>query len=320
MKAYTSQFKELFQSYIRFRKASDLWSEAYARNLLYFDRYCIKNFPDTKMLTQEIIDGWAIQRETETMPSRDKRIYVVLGLVKYCNSRNLTELTVPQVCRWEGRTYTPHAFTKEELTLFFQHCDKLEDFTDSRINSKRRCLTLPVFFRLLYSSGIRTTEARMLRRKDVCLDTGVLNIVNTKGQNQHFVVLHDSMLKVMRTYDVVMDRYIPQREYFFPSGRDRCYSTGWVSYNFRQIWYSFSKERATAYDLRHNYAIQNINAWRGLKTIDSHMQYLSRSMGHSDLESTNYYYSLVPAFSDLLHTAAEALFNEIVPEVAAYEE
>lgn len=43
-------------------------------------------------------------------------------------------------------------------------------------------------------------------------------------------------------------------------------------------------------------------------------------MGHSDLESTSYYYSLVPAFADLLKEAAEDAFNEIVPEVAGYEE
>jgi len=320
VKEYTSRFKDLFLSYIRFREASGVWSETYAKNLLYFDRYCSERFPDTTTLTQDIIDGWARQRETETIASRDKRIYVVLGLVKYCNSRKLAELTVPQASKWEGRTYIPHAFTNEEIILFFHRCDTLEAFTDSRKASRIRCLSLPVFFRLLYSSGIRTTEARMLRRRDVCLETGVLNIVNTKGRNQHFVVLHDSMLALMRKYDDVMEGYIPQREYFFPSGKDRCYTTSWVDYNFRQIWYSFSKESATAYDLRHHYAIQNINAWKGLATVDTHMQYLSRSMGHSDLESTGYYYSLVPAFSDLLKAASEDSFNEIVPEVVDYEQ
>jgi integrase len=320
MKEYSSQFKDLFQSYIRFREASGVWSEAYARNLRYFDRYCIERFPNATALTQEIIDGWAEKRGTETIASRDKRIYVVSGLVKYCNSRKLAELAVPQASKWEGRTYIPHAFTKEEMILFFQRCDTLEAFTDSRKTSRIRCLTIPVFFRLLYSSGIRTTEARMLRRKDVCMEGGVLNVVNTKGLNQHFVVMHDSMLELMRKYDYVMEGYIPQREYFFPSGRDTYYTTSWVDYNFRQIWYSFSKESATAYDLRHNYAIQNINAWKGLTAVDIHMQYLSRSMGHSDLESTSYYYSLVPAFSDLLKEASEDAFNEIVPEVVGYEE
>ncbi len=317
---YHSQFKELFQSFIRTREASGVWSEAYARNLRYFDRYCIENHSNTTNLTQEIIDRWTEKRATETIASRDKRVYVVLGLVKFCNSRSLADLSVPQTSKWEGRTYIPHAFTKKELAHFFQRCDTLEAFTDSRKTSRMRNLTVPVFFRLLYSSGIRTTEARMLRRRDVSLENGVLNIVNTKGKNQHFVVLHDSMLELMRKYDCVMDGYVPRREYFFSNNRNRHYSTCWVDYNFRQVWYSFSKESANPYDLRHNYAIQNINSLKEHSSIDSSMQYLSRSMGHSGLESTCYYYSLVPQFSKILRDASEESFNGVVPEVMDYEE
>lgn len=317
---YHSHFNNLFQSFIRFRDASGVWSESYGRNLKYFDRYCIEKHPNAINLTQQIIDGWAEKRTTETIASRDKRIYVVLDLVKYCNSRNLTDVLVPQVSKWEGRTYVPHAFTMEELALFFQRCDTLDAFTDSRMVTRIRNLTVPVFYRLLFSSGVRTTEARMLRRRDVCLENGVLNIVNTKGKNQHFVVLHDSMLELMRKYDCIMEGYNPEREYFFSRNRNGYYSTCWVDYNFRQIWYSFSKESAAPYDLRHNYATQNINSWRGFSCIESNMQYLSRSMGHCDLDSTYYYYSLVPQFSEMLKEASEDSFNEIVPKVVEYEE
>ena len=39
---------------------------------------------------------------------------------------------------------------------------------------------VPVFFRLLYSTGMRTTEARLLRVEDVDLQSGVINIRYTK--------------------------------------------------------------------------------------------------------------------------------------------
>jgi site-specific recombinase XerD len=319
MKEYSSRLGGLFGMFVKARMASHMWSDAYARNLRYFDRYCAEQYPDAIELTQEIVDGWKAKRSTETPASRDKRIYVVLDLVKYCNDHNLTDLEVPMTSKWEGRVYTPHAFTKKEFQAFFKKCDALDTYYDSRKAVRIRNLTIPVFFRLLYSSGIRTTEARLLKYCDVKLDTGVLNIVNTKGRNQHYVVMHDSMLDLMRKYDTAIKRYLPQRDYFFSNNHNNHFSTAWVDYNFRQIWYSITSEEATAYDIRHNYAIQNINNWIGSTDFNFKFQCLSHSMGHYDLESTKYYYSLVPAFADVLQETSEDSFNEIVPEVIDYE-
>jgi len=77
---------------------------------------------------------------------------------------------------------------------------------------------------------------------------------------------------------------------------------------------------AIAYDLRHNYAIQNINQWVGHGfDFDAKLLYLSKSMGHSTLESTRYYYSIVPAMSDIIEDLSGEDFDDIVPEVD-YEE
>lgn len=50
-----------------------------------------------------------------------------------------------------------------------------------------------MIYRLLYSSGIRTCEARLLRTENVNLEDGILNIINSKGPYQHYVALHESM-------------------------------------------------------------------------------------------------------------------------------
>lgn len=74
------------------------------------------------------------------------------------------------------------------------------------------------------------------------------------------------------------------------------------------------------YDFRHNYAIRNINKWicTGFE-FDDKLLYLSKSMGHRDIESTKYYYSLVPGLADILEDKTNADFEDIVPEVH-YEE
>ena len=90
---------------------------------------------------------------------------------------------------------------------------------------------------------------------------------------------------------------------------------------FQGIWDKVNDKHANPYDLRHNYAIRNINSWtdEGFGFSDKFL-YLSKSMGHKKLESTKYYYSLVPALADTLASHSQPGFDDIVPEVTRYEE
>lgn len=72
---------------------------------------------------------------------------------------------------------------------------------------------------------------------------------------------------------------------------------------------------ATAYALRHNYAIENINGWTDYGfNFNDKLLYLSKSMGHSVIESTKYYYSLVPRLADVLASHTDE--DETIPEVS----
>ena len=93
-----------------------------------------------------------------------------------------------------------------------------------------------------------------------------------------------------------------------------------LDYHFHKRWDKVSSAKAVPYDFRHNYAIENINSWidEGYDFNDKFL-YLSKSMGHTSLESTQYYYSLVPALAEVIRIRTEAGFNEICPEVPRYE-
>lgn len=49
--------------------------------------------------------------------------------------------------------------------------------------------------------------------------------------------------------------------------------------------------------------------------FNKRLLYLSKSMGHSNLESTKYYYSLVPRLADIIDANTCCDYNDIVPEV-----
>lgn len=308
-------------AFIRYRQASQRWNEAsYEVNLKLFDHYCHDNYPLAAPLTQEMVDGWCRQRDTEENNSCRSRIYVVASFIKFLSDRGMTDVNEPTIPHKEKRIYIPHAFTNEELTRFFAECDSIPLF-DNRKEVLMRKITLPVFFRLLYSSGIRTYEARHLGKANVDLEHGILDIAYSKGHDQHYIVLHDSMLAIMRDYDTSIKKICPDRTYFFPSIRHSYYSRGWLIKNFKLLWYKVNTAHATAYEFRHHYAVMNINRWIGQGFgFDDKLLYLSKSMGHTTIESTKYYYSIVPGFAQILEDLTADGFDWMIPEVPDDEE
>ncbi len=315
MSKFLSFLAPFMQVYVSCQKASEHWNESYEQNLLQFDRYCKKYFPETSLLSQKMVDGWCHKRDTETNNSCRSRIYVVASFIQYLRNRGKTDVMMPELPKKERRTYIPHFFTDTELMNFFRACDNLPSAPRTS-DQRSKKITIPVFFRLLYSSGIRTHEARMLRIEDVDLYHGILNIRYSKGHTQHYVVLHDSMLELLKIYDAAIREQRPQRTYFFPARRNTFHTRRWVQTNFRELWDKYNSSHATAYELRHHYAIENINRWtdEGFG-FDAKLLYLSKSMGHSTLESTKYYYSLVPEMANILQKKTGIDFERIVPKV-----
>jgi len=263
MNKFTSFLAPLIKAYISYRKASGHWNEeSYESNLLLFDRYCKKQYQEAVLLSQEMVDGWCRKRDTETNNSCRSRIYVVVSFIRYLRERGKTDVMEPDIPRKERRTYIPHYFTDVELKNFFHACDSLP-IVPRTSEQRSRKITIPVFFRLLYSSGIRTNEARMLKVEDVDLCRGIINIRYSKGHDQHYVVLHDSMLELLKIYDKSIRKQYTHRDYFFPARGNSFHTRAWVEKNFRKLWDKYNTSYATAYELRHHYAIENINRWTG---------------------------------------------------------
>jgi site-specific recombinase XerD len=309
-KSFLAPFISLF---ISFREASKRWNNNYTIFISLFDKYCYQNHQHDTELTQEMVDNYCRKRATEKNNSCRSRIFPVVTFVRFLRKRRLCSVKDPIIPKIERSSYIPHAFTEIEIKNFFAACDEIPVYYRGKEQKAFR-LTFPVFFRLLYSSGLRTTEARLLRREDVDLSSGVLNIRYTKGYNQHFVVLHDTMNDLMNRYNLAMDKLIHNRIYFFSTSQNSFFQAYKITEFFNELWYKYNSNRATAYELRHNYAVENINSWidEGF-SITSKLVHLSKSMGHSTLRSTTYYYHLVPRMADIL--ASNSDDDYILPEV-----
>lgn len=168
MSLYRSGFANYIEKFVAYRKASGSWNEtSYGLNIKLFDHYCADKFPNQE-LSQDMVDLWCKKRETETNRSCYTRTQVIRRFIDYLQKRNLTEVISATPPIPEKKKYIPHAFSNEELTRFFNECDNIVPYK-GRVASVLRKISLPVFFRVLHSSGIRTTEARYLQCEDVDL-------------------------------------------------------------------------------------------------------------------------------------------------------
>ena len=319
---FHSAMASQFEAFVLNRKAERRWSKVYDDNLHFFDNFCAKYYPGQDTLCEGMLE-WCKERPTEHGNSCKYRISAIIGFIRYANKEGWTSIAPPAIPNKKPCLYIPHSFTESELTEFFIECDKhalasrkYNNTLYTRINK----LELPVYFRLLYSTGMRTNEARHLKRGDVDYENGIIEINKTKGFDQHRVALHPSLVGMLKRYDRCMACIMPNRQMFFPNKIDEAHTPHWADHHFRQIWAKISKEPARPYDLRSHYAVVNITGWKGLGYgIHGKLLYLSRTMGHRSLSSTYWYFNLSPVLADKIKQCSEESFNSLLPKLDDYE-
>jgi len=154
-------FEEMLDNYLAYRTASRL-KEITASSLKTFFNTCRNNNPDALYLTRKMVDTWCEKRDTECPASRKARTNPIVSFINHAFEREWIDFSVQGVKNVTLTPYIPHNFNNEELTAFFKACDETGLNSMNRGDRLRR-LEVPVFFRLLYSSGLRPLEARLLR-------------------------------------------------------------------------------------------------------------------------------------------------------------
>ena len=180
-------------------------------------------------------------------------------------------------------------------------------------------IILSVIFRMIYCCGLRPVEARRLRREDVNLFDGTVNILESKGHKDRIVVLSEDMLELCRNYGQCVETIYPDRKYFFPSPSvrgDGMYSMEWIIPTFRRFLQAagisgYGEIQPRLYDLRHTFATHRLHQWvKEGKDVNACLAYLSEYMGHSNLESTAYYIHLLPTlYTDLPELHLDSSFE-----------
>ena len=123
------------------------------------------------------------KRPHENETTQCFRISYVRILCKYLHSNGYDAPCAFHPAPHVNKCFVPHIFTKDEIERLFSAVDCTKESSESPL----RHLVMPVLFRLLYTCGLRVSEALHLKVADVDLDAGVLAIYGAKGDKERLV-------------------------------------------------------------------------------------------------------------------------------------
>lgn len=293
------------------------------RILKNFDTFCLMNFPKENFLSAKIGKHWAVVSPTESADTFQNRMAPVRELARYIQRLGLEAYIIPKEvgpkCSHKKKK-PPHIFTDKELKLFFSAVDSLE------INKRcsLRHLALPVIFRMLYCCGLRPHEARIIETADINLNTGKLQIRESKGHKDRIVIMPQDLLEICQNYSILLQETCPESKYFFPSQLEHLNPYTGIGFAklFRKCWESagigtYGGDSPRPYSFRHTFATRRLYQWmKEDKDIESMIPYLSAYMGHERFSDTAYYIHLVPEIFTHMSQMDFASYEKLLPEVS----
>lgn len=286
-----------------------------------FDRFCNEQGLDSPCISQELLSLWERKRPHENETTQLVRISYVRQLCKYLHKNGYDVPGAFHPAPKKSQEFVPHIFTKYELERLFSAADA----TEATPASPLRHLVMPVLFRLIYTCGLRASEALHLKVSDVDLEQGMMTVYAAKGDKDRMVGISDSMLEYLRKF-----RSNPlvagfDSEYFFPAPDGGFYDTSTIYAYFRNYLFKAGiphrgrGKGPRVHDLRHSFAVHVLNKWSSKgKDMYTCLPILRVYLGHSRITATEKYLRLIPdaygeltrPFKDRFQNITEALENE----------
>lgn len=315
---YYGPFKTLIQDFIELKQAIGYKYFAEAGHLKRFDTFSLKQHPCASSLTKDIVLQWCSKKSYEQQANLCARASVIRQFAIHLNNLELDAYVLPKNYFRRGRKYTPYIYTQSELTRFFQETDKCHCCSQCPY----RHLIMPIFFRLLYSCGLRVSEARLLKMGDVDLDRGILTIRHSKKDKDRLVPMSNGLVKKCRAYTNQADPFAKKEDYYFPIIDNHPMTNGNIYKNFRKfLWRAGISHGGRGFgprihDFRHCFAVHCLKKWsiEG-KDLMVYLPVLRTYMGHDSFNETAYYLKLTADVFPQIILKLETKYPNLIPEL-----
>ena len=154
-------FTNIVKDFIFYKRACGLKYEDSSEYVLRQICHQLNRYPvDHPVLTQEMIFKTIEKRPNESYATQARRITYIRELSKYMGDKGYSAYVYPEKSiQTEENTFIPYIFTDIEIRDIFQVVDSLP----KRRRYPYYHIVYPVLIRLLYSCGLRVSEALMLK-------------------------------------------------------------------------------------------------------------------------------------------------------------
>jgi len=315
---YYGPFKTLLQDFIELKQAIGYKYFAEAEHLKRFDTFTHQQHRCASILTKEIVMQWCTKTSYEQQANLCARASVIRQFAMHINNLNHNAYVIPKNYFKHGRKYIPYIYTQSELIRFFQETDNCHYCS----LCPYRHLIMPVFFRLLYSCGLRVSEARLLKVDDVDLEQGILTIWHSKNDNSRLVPVSDSLVQRCRAYSNQVHPYAEGDDYYFPIINNRPITNGNIYKNFRKfLWRAGISHGGRGFgprihDFRHCFAVHCLKKWSAEgKDLMVYLPILRTYLGHDSFNETAYYLKLTADVFPQITLKLETKYPYLIPEL-----
>ena len=259
---YNSIFQQEIRDLIELKRALGFSYEAEAGSLRRIDTFLCRNALSEKYITKELCDLWCKKRTYETVTNQASRISTMRVFCRYLNDIGIPAYIPSKGITKKRTRYDAHIYTDEELQNFFDAVDKGRSVPDS---CPYRSDVMPVFFRILYTSGMRVSELRLARIRDVNLEKGYIHVLEAKNHKERLIPIHPLLMLRCRELKEKIHATSPDDEYFFMILPGKPMTLGNVYKNFRryleQAGISHTGKGPRIHDFRHTYCVNLLRKW-----------------------------------------------------------
>jgi integrase/recombinase XerD len=316
---YYGPFKLYLQEFIELKQSLGYKYLSEAKHLKRFDTFTIENYRSSNYLTKEIVLDWCTKKSYEKQENLCARASIIRQFGKFLDSAGIDTYILPKNYFKSGEPYVPHIYTEDELKRFFRETDKCKYCSQSPF----RHLIMPVLFRMIYTCGLRISEARLLKVEDVDLVNGILTINNSKKDNSRLVAMTDEITERCRGFSKQVHHHSSEEDYYFTMGENSPMTLGNIYKNFRKfLWNSGISHRGRGngpriHDFRHTFAVHCLKKWsiQG-KDLMVYLPILRVYLGHDSFSETAYYLRLTADVFPEITLKLENVYSDLIPELA----
>lgn len=318
---YNSIFQQEIRDLIELKRVLGFSYEAEAGSLRRIDTFLCRNALSEKYITKELCDLWCKKRTYETVTNQASRISTMRVFCRYLNDIGIPAYIPPKGITKKRTRYDAHIYTDEELQNFFDAVDKGRSVPDS---CPYRSDVMPVFFRILYTSGMRVSELRLARIRDVNLEKGYIHVLEAKNHKERLIPIHPLLILRCRELKEKIHATSPDDEYFFMILPGKPMTLGNVYKNFRryleQAGISHTGKGPRIHDFRHTYCVNLLRKWADEgKDLMAYLPYMRTMLGHESFEETAYYLKLTAERFPYIKERMKESFPDLIKETEINE-